>query len=322
MDDDSENEGGAQLQSQPQSQPQWRPEAAVEDDRPILYRLGTNQSSSSIFEDVEMAQDELYSGPMAESLPTSVAAFSHRRSRADSTTSFTYYNEEEDGDQARLARLASGEDGAGGTFDIEEIPFVFEEEDGLFEEEESSGAELENGNGDADYAMRRRSSTLSRSSVHARLLRSDSITTELSARVRTSFERGHKHGSGHGRVSQKLRMVNEDLTIVIAGFRTNRMRYILYLSLCVITLGLAYLLLRWLPRWLVRLIGEPSPLRESQWVVLEVGRLLIGFFPYSPFAILITDVSDYTLERMGGNGGIGRADSTVRSPAFHRFRGP
>jgi cation-transporting ATPase 13A2 len=32
---------------------------------------------------------------------------------------------------------------------------------------------------------------------------------------------------------------------------------------------LAYLLLRWLPRWQVKLVGKPCPLRESQWVVLE-----------------------------------------------------
>ena len=263
--EDSDNKGGAQ--------PQWRPEAAVADDRPILYTLGTNQSSSSIFEDVEMAQDELYSGPMAESLPTSVAAFSHRRPRADSTASFTYYNEEEDGEQGLLAGVI-GDEGDVGVFDIEDTPFIFEDEDHLFEEE-SPGAELENGNADADYAMRRRSSTLSRNSVHARLLRSDSINTELSARVRSSYARGHRHGQAHGRVSQKLRMVNEDLTIVIAGFRTSRLGYAAYLFLCVATLGLAYLLLRWLPRWFVKLTGEPSPLRESQWVVLEVGDLFL-----------------------------------------------
>ncbi|KAJ0305094.1 hypothetical protein Brms1b_010927 [Colletotrichum noveboracense] len=61
-----------------------------------LYRLNSNQSSTSIFEEVEMAHDELFSGPMAESLPTSVSAFSHRRPRADSTTSFAYYQDEDD----------------------------------------------------------------------------------------------------------------------------------------------------------------------------------------------------------------------------------
>ena len=92
--------------------------------------------------------------------------------------------------------------------------------------------------------------------MHARLLRTDSGHTEASAR-------------GHGRVSQKLHMVNEDLTIVIAGFRTSRIGYALYALLCAATLGTAYLLLRWLPRWQVKLIGAPCPLRECDWVVLE-----------------------------------------------------
>ncbi|KAI4868368.1 hypothetical protein F4820DRAFT_138380 [Hypoxylon rubiginosum] len=213
-----------------------------------MYGLNSNQSSSSVFEDVEMAQDELYSGPMAESLPTSLSAFSHRRQRADSTASFAYYTEEEN-DLER--RIIYDEDGSM-SFEIDETPFDHEEED----EEGSSELELENGNSYDDYAMRRRSSIQSRTSVHARLLRTDSGVTDAS-------------GRGHSRVSQKLHMVNEDLTIVIAGFRTSRLGYAAYIFICVATLGLAYLLLRWLPRWQVKLIGEPCPLHDCQWAVLE-----------------------------------------------------
>ncbi|KAI0852262.1 hypothetical protein F5Y00DRAFT_227703 [Daldinia vernicosa] len=213
-----------------------------------MYGLNSNQSSSSVFEDVEMAHDELFSGPMAESFPTSLSAFSHRRQRADSIASFAYYNEEED--EAEPGFMY-GEDGAV-PFDIDEMPLDFEEED----EETSSGVGLENGNSYDDYSMRRRSSTQSRSSVHARLLRTDSGVTDAS-------------GRGYSRVSQKLHMVNEDLTIVIAGFRTSKPGYTTYVLLCVVTLGLAYLLLRWLPRWKVKLIGEPCPLHDCEWVVLE-----------------------------------------------------
>ncbi|RYC55597.1 hypothetical protein CHU98_g10610 [Xylaria longipes] len=221
--------------------PRGRPNVAP------LYRLGSNQSNASVFEDVEMAHDELFSGPIAESLPTSVSAFSHRRQRADSTTSFTYYNEEADGLETEQQYV---EDGAV-SFDIDDIPF----EPG-HDAEEATDSEIENGSAQG-YAMhRRRSSTQSRSSVHARLLRTDSALTDASGRV-------------YGRTSQKLHIVSEDLTIVIAGFRTGRVGYLAYILLCLLTLGLAYLLLRWLPRWQVKLIGEPCPLRECQWVVLE-----------------------------------------------------
>ncbi|CAJ2507776.1 Uu.00g089620.m01.CDS01 [Anthostomella pinea] len=215
---------------------------------PTLYRLSSAQSSSSVFEDVEMAQDELFSGPVAESLPTSMSAFFHRRQRADSNASFAYYNEEEN--EPELPFLYNRDGSV--SFDIDEMPFDLEDD----EEQTSSGTELENGITYNDYPLNRRSSTLSRTSVHAGLLRTDSGRTDAS-------------GRGHGRISQKLHMVNEDLTIVIAGFRTSTMGYIAYVFLCAATFGLAYLLLRWLPRWQVRLIGEPCPLRESQWVVLE-----------------------------------------------------
>lgn len=221
-----------------------------------LYRLSSNQSTQSVFEDVEMAQDEPFSGPVAESLPTSVSTFAHRRSRADSTASFTYYNEDEEEPQTydEDGRPLYEDDGSVAV-DIDDIPFgmdMFEEED---EYEGSSTEELENGS--TDHATRRRSSTFSQSSVRDRLLRTDSGRTDTS-------------GPGvSGRVSQKLYMVNEDLTIVIAGFRTSSIGYAVYLFLCLATLGVGYLLLRWLPRWQVRLTGQPCPLQDCEWVVLE-----------------------------------------------------
>ncbi|KAI1367396.1 hypothetical protein F5Y08DRAFT_298411 [Xylaria arbuscula] len=217
-----------------------RPEVAP------LYRLGSNHSNASVFEDVEMAQDELFSGPVAESLPTSTSAFSHRRQRADSTASFTYYDEEENEPEVEQQYVESG----AVPLDIDDIPF-----DLTHDTDEPSDSEIDNGSNQG-YVMHRRSSTLSRSSVHARLLRTDSARTDSTNR-------------GHGRISQKLHIVSEDLTIVIAGFRTSGPGYFAYFLLCLFTVGLAYLLLRWLPRWRVKLIGEPCPLRECQWVVLE-----------------------------------------------------
>lgn len=187
-------------------------------------------------------------------MPTSVSAFSHRRARADSTTSFAFYNEDED-EAIAEEEEAIYEDGSV-ALDLDDIPFGIH--DGDDDDDEGSEGYHGNGNGNGydDHTSLRRSSTHSRSSVHARLLRTDSGHTEASAR-------------GHGRVSQKLHMVNEDLTIVIAGFRTSRIGYALYALLCAATLGTAYLLLRWLPRWQVKLIGAPCPLRECDWVVLE-----------------------------------------------------
>ncbi|KAK7966114.1 uncharacterized protein PG986_000391 [Apiospora aurea] len=224
--------------------------------RTPFYRLPSNQSGSSVFEDVEMAQDELFSGPIAESLPSSISAFAHRRGRADSTTSFAYYNEDEDDavDIEDDDRASHVYDDGSVVIDIDDIPFGL----GPNEEEESSEGLLETTLDHEHYAMRRRSSTYSRNSVHSRLLRSESGRTDASG-----------GGRGYGRASQKLYMVNEDLTIVIAGFRTSRVGFAAYIFICFATFGLAYLLLRWLPRWQVKLIGKSCPLRECEWVVLE-----------------------------------------------------
>lgn len=115
--------------------------------------------------------------------------------------------------------------------------------------------------GSDELSVMRRSSSgaRSRSSVHDRLLRSDSARTEGSA-----------YGRGY-RTSQKIYIVTEDLTIVVAGFRTSTIGFALYCTLCILTLGLGYLLLRWIPRWHVRLVGTQSPLRDCTWVVIEVS---------------------------------------------------
>lgn len=241
------DEGRSRSQSRSRSRPP--------NGRTTLYRMSSNHSSQSVFEDVEMAQDELFSGPVAESLPTSVSHFAHRRGRADSTTSFAFYNEDEEEPQTydEDGRPLYDDDGSVAV-DLDDIPFGV---DTIEEGEESSTPELENGETHEDYVMHRRSSTISRSSVRARLLRTDSGRTDASG------------GGMSGRISQKLYMVNEDLTIVIAGFRTSQIGFAVYLFLCVATFGLAYLLLRWLPRWQVKLIGAPCPLQDCEWVVLE-----------------------------------------------------
>ncbi|KAH8887480.1 hypothetical protein GQ53DRAFT_844334 [Thozetella sp. PMI_491] len=235
-----------------------------------LYRLESNHSSASIFEDVEMAQDELFSGPMAESLPTSVSGFHHRRARADSTTSFSFYHEDDDEDVILSSSQRLG------FANIDELPF-----DDEIEEEEDS-ADLEQQAPDNDYVLHRRLSSLSRISSRSRLLRHESTASVGS-------------GYGTGRLGQKIYMTNEDLTIAINGFRTSPLGLALYILLCGGTLGLAWLLLRWFPRWHVKLIGQPSPLRECSWVVVENQ--------WNEMAILEVDVKPY-----------GRPLSTVFGP--------
>ncbi|KAL6790409.1 putative Ca2+ pump [Trichoderma sp. SZMC 28013] len=203
--------------------------------RPPYLRPDSNQSSSGIFDDVEMAHDELYSGPIAESLPSSVSAFSHRRTRADSTTSFVYYENDETnndiGDNHEFAISALDDD-----------------------DDRSADDDFLAYN--HDYMLHRCSSTQSRTSVHAHLLRRDSNITTASSHP-------------FNRTSQKVYVESEDLTIAIAGFRTRIAGYIAYIAVCILTGGIAYLVFRWLPRLYISLLGQACPLRDCSWVVIE-----------------------------------------------------
>lgn len=70
-------------------------------------------------------------------------------------------------------------------------------------------------------------------------------------------------------ISQKVYLASEDLTAVITGFKTSKFGFLVYITLCILTLGFGYLLLRWMPRWRVQLIGRPVPLAQADWVVIE-----------------------------------------------------
>lgn len=223
--------------------------------------------------DVEMAQDEvtallsivpismlrlpqMFSGPMSESVPTSVTGFAHRRSRADSTTSFTFHDEDQE----------SLDD--------------WRETDALVEEDED--IEMGNGNGYAEdiddlgssrrpsIASRRRSS---RPSISAHRKSSSfsrhSTNSPLLKRRSGSFASGTTEQWTGERLSQKIYIQTEDLTIAIAGFKTSKIGFAFYVLLCILTAGLGWLIFRWLPRWETRLTGSPSPLGDCDWVVIE-----------------------------------------------------
>lgn len=170
------------------------------------------------------------------SVPTSITSFAHRRSRAGSTASFTYFPDEEED-----AQPPSDEEA------------ILDWEDERYEEE---SVDLEAGE---HVPIRRTSSAYSRTSVGDRLLRSDSARTEGS------------RGNLGSRISQKIYILTEDLTIVVTGFRTNMVGFAIYITICIISFGLGYLILRWLPRLKVRLIGSPNLLSDCNWVVIEVS---------------------------------------------------
>ncbi|KAG6095416.1 hypothetical protein E4U30_002470 [Claviceps sp. LM220 group G6] len=90
--------------------------------------------------------------------------------------------------------------------DLDDIDFGVENDDASIDREYLTAHE--------DCGLRRCSSSQSRDSSHVRLLHRDSICTTASDRA-------------DGRCSQKIYMANEDITIVIAGFRTSKTGWLL-----------------------------------------------------------------------------------------------
>ena len=202
-----------------------------------------------------MANDEIFSGPMSESVPTASSSFAHRRPRADSTASFTYYDDE---DEERDAE--SDEEWLQEEAIIDEDPEM-ESQEGVEDGHAFAEPEMDLEANERPSLHSRKSSGYSRSSARSPLLR---------RRRSSDTDRSTRSGYGAGgRMSQKIYIQNEDMTIVVAGFKTSVVGYAIYLCISICTLGLGYLLFRWLPRWQVRLTGSPTPLHKCDWLVIE-----------------------------------------------------
>ena len=188
-----------------------------------------------------MAQDEVFAGPMSESVPSSVTGFAHRRPRADSIASFTYFQEDDESpewsDDQALVDETNG-DRLGRSYQTDSEP------------------DLELG---SPSPKRRKSSGQSRDSGTKPLLqRYDSTKTDVSV-----TDPDH-------RSRQKIYVATEDLTIVVAGFSTRWIGFAIYMALCVFSAGILYLIFRWIPSWRIKLVGSETSLGDCEWVVIEV----------------------------------------------------
>jgi cation-transporting P-type ATPase 13A2 len=218
-----------------------------------IYRRDSNMSNASFVSEVEMAQDEVFAGPMSESVPTSASSFTYQRprQRQGSISSFTYFQEAADVPEWS---------------DEEAVVDESDEETQYANGNEVHEADLEAGDASS---FRRKSSGRFRADQPL-LTRKDSTKSDT-----MELDDG-------GNFSQKLYIVTEDLTMVIAGFQTSKMGFAIYLTLCLMTGGLAYLLFRWLPRWHMKLMASPAPLRSCTFVVVEVSSCLNRKWATSP----------------------------------------
>ncbi|KAJ5502001.1 ATPase P-type K/Mg/Cd/Cu/Zn/Na/Ca/Na/H-transporter [Penicillium fimorum] len=249
-------------------------------------RRDSMRSSMSVVSDVEMARNEVFDGPISESIPSSVVSFAHRRDRAGSTVSFTYFQDEED-----FAEW-SNEDAV--------------DEQSEFDEESLHGI------GDADLESARGSFVSKRMSTSRDSIEHPLLSRYLSA---SSYGRDRRTGS---RLNQKVYIASEDLTAVFAGFSTSSGGFAIYIALCILTGGFAWLLFRWLPRWRVKLIGKATPIGKCQWVAIEdqwnqFTIHEVGSQPYGrPLSTVFADSLNHTYDEDN--------DPTIASLHFIDYR--
>lgn len=76
---------------------------------------------------------------------------------------------------------------------------------------------------------------------------------------------------------QRFYLAEEDIVIGVAGYSNCLWKSVAYYLLCLCSFGAAYLVFRWLPRYRVRLMGNPCPLGKADWCVVEneFGELTI-----------------------------------------------
>jgi len=192
---------------------------------------------------------QIFAGPTSESLPTSAASFQHRRRpRADSVTSWSFYQAEGD-EQERM--IGGGDDEA-----LEESDFDIEEG---YNRRDSLSIRRDS------LSLRRHSLSLCRKSSAQDARVSDPLIRD---RDREPGSTRQPH-----RTSQTIYIASEDLTIAVTGFVTSKVGYSIHLAASWLTLGVAWLVFRWFPRARVRLIGKTSPLGDCDWVVIEVSHL-------------------------------------------------
>ncbi|KAJ1649632.1 hypothetical protein IWQ61_009343 [Dispira simplex] len=67
---------------------------------------------------------------------------------------------------------------------------------------------------------------------------------------------------------QTIFLTEEELTIVVRGYANVPLRLILFYALCVLSLGILYVLARWFPNYRIAFVAHPVPLNVARWVVV------------------------------------------------------
>lgn len=120
------------------------------------------------------------------------------------------------------------------------------------------------------FSYYRRQSAGTEADEHGPLL--ETVRSNPVSSMSGSFSEPQTASSAYGhstRLQQRFYISEEDLMLAIAGYRSSKFRYFLYIIVCISTFGMAYLILRWFPRLWIKFLGTPCPLGYCDWMVIE-----------------------------------------------------
>ncbi|KAK9469609.1 hypothetical protein V1512DRAFT_269183 [Lipomyces arxii] len=218
----------------------------------------------------EMATDRVFDGPVPDAVPSSVSTFPHpprSRSRSLSTVrSFRYF------DTAAVERAHEIDQQIHGYhYDADDDGYVSE----VFPDHASvrSSDEIHSLH-TVPTSARFRSLSFGESvddnDPSKQFNRQDSTDRPLLDHNDSYDEHsGFEPRAVPEILQQTVYLQEEDLILALAGFKNSAIRQFLFTVLCICTGGIAYLILRWLPRYRVFFMGYKTPLSQSDWVVLE-----------------------------------------------------
>lgn len=243
--------------------------------RSNLYTRRNSTASSGLRAYLDENDTEIFSGAGLETVPSAIAAFHHAH---------TFENDEnEEVLSTESVPDDASTDSARPTFkfftpdEIEHAPVASTVDDPLVDYD--TDWDLEDGNQEQDQRREQDQNQVvpadmhseSLESVTAPLFRTDTASStaseeEPSAAQRAALRDAYPCAATH---YQRFYIAEEDLVVGIAGYRTSKARRALYHTLCVFTLGVAWVVLRWMPRARVGLQGRKAPLGAADWVVVE-----------------------------------------------------
>lgn len=70
---------------------------------------------------------------------------------------------------------------------------------------------------------------------------------------------------------QRLLLLEEDMELLIEAYRFEKSRLYLYRLSCILSLGMVWLLCRWMPHLWIKWVGTVSPMSKAEWFAITVS---------------------------------------------------